>query len=545
MLKPEQLTLRCVLNTAAQEFANKGSIAFVGSTPINYSQLMDEVASQAQTLLDNGINQGDRVAILGENSPNWAIAYLSITTSGAIAVPILPDFHANEIHNILKQSQTKGIFISKKLRSNITGIDNNDLLIINTDDMSIESTPEIKSKKHEKHSYHELEVNEDDLAAIIFTSGTTGHSKGVMLTHKNIVANAIDAGNSCDSLTDNEKLVSLLPLSHTYECTIGFVLPLLIGASIYYIKGKPVPSTLMAAMQDIKPTIVFSIPLIIEKIFKLRILPQLKKSMITRGLYKFEFSRKKLHKIAGKKLLESFGGQIHIFGIGGAPLSQKTERFLIDAGFPYYCAYGLTESSPLVTGASKNRRLGSVGQILPTIKARIEKKHPDQHEGELYIKGPSIMRGYYEDPETTAEVLSEDGWLKTGDLCHIDADNYLYIHGRSKNMILGPSGENIYPEEIESILLTHRYVIESIVFEHEGKVAARVHPDYDLLQNEFDQQGLSPQQSKKRMSEVIEEIRLQTNEQLSSFSRINKIIEHEEPFAKTPTQKIKRYLYVT
>mgnify|MGYP001557737523 FL=1 len=543
MLKPEQLTLRHVLTDAAEKYADKDCLAYVDSHPISYAELMDKVASQAQILLDKGIAPGDRIAILSENCPNWGIAYLAITTTGAVAVPILPDFHANEVHNILKQSQAKGIFISGKLMPNITGINRKEVLVISTDDMKIES--EIKQTTRLKLNYQDLEVAEDDLAAIIFTSGTTGHSKGVMLTHKNIVANAIDGGNSFVDLREDERLVSLLPLSHTYECTLGFVLPLLIGASIHYIEGKPVPSTLMAAMQKVKPTIVFSIPLIIEKIFKLRILPQLKKSAITRGLYKFDFPRKKLHQIAGKKLLESFGGHIRLFGIGGAPLSQKTERFLIDAGFPYYCAYGLTESSPLVTGASENRRLGSVGQILPTVEAKIEKKHPEQTEGELYIKGPSIMRGYYEDQDTTAEVLSEDGWLKTGDLCHIDDDNYLYIHGRSKNMILGPSGENIYPEEIESILLSHRYVVESIVFEHETKVVARVHPDYEQLQKEFDEQNLSLQQRKKRMSQIMDEIKTETNEQLSSFSRINRVIEQEEPFAKTPTQKIKRYLYVT
>lgn len=543
MLIPEKLTLRHTLFNATKEYADKDSLAYVDSHPISYAELMDKVSSQAQTLLDNGISPGDRVAILSENCPNWGIAYLAITTSGAVVVPILPDFHANEIQNILKQSQAKAIFISDKLLPNIASLGRNKLLVISTENMKLES--QSKETKANKFNYQELSVEEDDLAAIIFTSGTTGHSKGVMLTHKNIVANAVDGGKSFDDLREDERLVSLLPLSHTYECTLGFVLPLLIGASIHYIEGKPVPSTLMKAMEKIKPTIVFSIPLIIEKIFKLKILPQLKKGTITRSLYKFEFSRKKLHKIAGKKLLDSFGGKIHLFGIGGAPLSQKTERFLLDAEFPYYCAYGLTESSPLVTGASKNRRLGSVGQILPTIETRIEKKHPEQKEGELYIKGPSIMRGYYEDPDTTNEVLSEDGWLKTGDLCHIDADNYLYIHGRSKNMILGPSGENIYPEEIESILLTHRYVVESIVYEHETNVVARVHPDYDLLQKEFDQQGLTLQQRKKRMNSIIDEIRIETNQQLSSFSRINRIIEQEEPFAKTPTQKIKRYLYVT
>lgn len=546
MFNPEQLTLRHVLTSAASKYSDKDSLAFVGSSPISYSQLQDSVAVQAQILLDNGISPGDRVAILSENCPNWGISYLAISTCGAIAVPILPDFHANEVQNILKQSKAKGVFVSKKLRAKISGTKSSDLLIISTADMKIESAPVFKSKKkQEKFNYPDIEIKENDIAAIIFTSGTTGHSKGVILTHKNIVANAIDGGNSFTKLNEDERLVSLLPLSHTYECTLGFVLPLLIGASIYYINGKPVPTAIMAAMEKVKPTIVFSIPLIIEKIFKLKILPQLKKNPVTRGLYKFGFPRKKLHQIAGKKLIESFGGKLHLFGIGGAPLSLRTEKFLLDAGFPYYCAYGLTESSPLVTGASEEKRLGSVGQILPTIETKIEKSHPDQKEGELYIKGPSIMQGYYKDPETTSEVLSDDGWLKTGDLCHIDEDNYLYIHGRSKNMILGPSGENIYPEEIESILLTHRYVVESIVYEHQDKVVARVHPDYELIQKDFEHENLEPHQSKKRMQEIIEEIRTETNEQLSSFSRINRIIEQEDPFTKTPTQKIKRYLYVT
>lgn len=545
LLSLDTQTLRHTLTSAKNKFLNKPALAFVDSAPITYSELYSKVIFLAQQLLDLGIKPGDKVAILSENSPNWGVAYFSITSIGAAAVPILPDFHTNEIHNIVRQSQAKAIFISEKFQSKIAGFSPAPLTMINVGNFEIISTPEKKCKKQPSLTYQEIMVKENDLAAIIFTSGTTGHSKGVMLTHKNIVANAINGGNTFTKLGENEKLLSILPLSHTYECTLGLVFPILIGASIYYIEGKPVPSMLMTAMQKIKPTIVFSIPLIMEKIFKLRILPELKKSRIGRGLYKFGFSRKQLHKIAGKKLLDSFGGKLILFGIGGAPLSRQTEEFLQDANFPYYTAYGLTEASPLVTGASQEKRLGSVGQILPEIQTRIEKKSGTHKEGELYIKGPSIMRGYHGDPETTSEVLSEDGWLKTGDLCHIDADNYLYIHGRSKNMILGPSGENIYPEEIESILLTNRYVIESIVYEHESKVVARIHLDYPLLEGEFTKDKLTPQQIKKQMADIIEGIRIQTNSQLSSFSRINRLIEQEEPFAKTPTQKIKRYLYVT
>ncbi len=545
MLSLETQTLRHILINAKNKFPHKPALAFVDSTPITFAEFYIKVELLAQQLLDLDIKAGDKIAILSENSPNWGVAYFSITSIGAIAVPILPDFHANEVHNIVRQSQAKAIFISERFHPKITGFNHTNLTVINTKNFDVSSAPEIKHSKKPTASYQDTIVKESDIAAIIFTSGTTGHSKGVVLTHKNIVTNAINGGNTFANLGKNEKLLSILPLSHTYECTLGLVLPILIGASIYYIEGKPVPSTLMAAMQKVKPTIVFSIPLIMEKIFKLRILPELKKSRVGRGLYKYKFSRKQLHKIAGKKLLESFGGKLVLFGIGGAPLSRQTEEFLQEANFPYYTAYGLTEASPLVTGASQEKRLGSVGQILPQIQTRIEKISDTHKEGELYIKGPSIMREYHADPEATAKVLSDDGWLKTGDLCHIDSDNYLYIHGRSKNMILGPSGENIYPEEIESILLTNRYVVESIVYEHESKVIARVHLNYPLLEDEFAKQKLSAQQIKKQMVNIIEEVRTETNSQLSSFSRINRLIEQEEPFAKTPTQKIKRYLYVT
>ncbi len=545
MLSLKTQTLRHALINAKEKFPHKPALAFVDSAPVTFSELYSGVELLAQQLLDLGIKPRDKIAILSVNSPNWGVAYFSITSIGAIAVPILPDFHTNEVHNILRQSQTKAIFVSEKFKPKTIGFNHSNLIIIDAEKFDINHVSEKKHNKHPITSYQEAIVKENDLAAIIFTSGTTGHSKGVMLTHKNIVANAINGGNTFANLRENEKLLSILPLSHTYECTLGLVLPLLIGASIYYIEGKPTPSTLITAMQKVKPTIVFSIPLIIEKIFKLHILPELKKSIIGRGLYKFGFSRKQMHKIAGKKLLESFGGELTLFGIGGAPLSRQTEEFLQEANFPYYTAYGLTEASPLVTGASQEKRLGSVGQILPEIQTRVEKISYIHKEGELYIKGPSIMLGYLDDPETTSEVLSEDGWLKTGDLCHIDADNYLYIHGRSKNMILGPSGENIYPEEIESILLTNRYVIESIVYEHDSKVVARIHLNYPLLEDEFTKQKFTPQQIKKQMTNVIEEIRVETNSQLSSFSRINRLIEQEEPFAKTPTKKIKRYLYVT
>ncbi len=563
MISLERLTLKCLLQRSVEKFPLRPALSQVDGTPITYAEFDRKVSDMSQFMHKHGIVAGDRVAILSENKPNWSIAYFAITSMGAIAVPILPDFNANEVHHIIRHADCKGLFVSERLYDKVVEGEFDTLkTIIFIDDFSLIPPQTQKEKLREvvregsaefarlKETALRMagklkaEVQEDDIASIIYTSGTTGHSKGVMLSHKNIIYDAIDTMN-IQMVDEYDRLLSVLPLSHTYECTIGLVIPLLNGACVYYIDKPPTARVLLPAMQKVKPTMMLTVPLIMEKIFKMRILPSLTGSSLMRGLYKVPYLRKKLHQIAGKKLMKSFGGELHFYGIGGAKLSPEVERFLREAHFPYAIGYGLTETSPLAAGCGPTKtRFQSTGPALPGIEIKIAKPNPITGEGEILVRGATVMKGYFRDPERTAEVITQDGWFKTGDLGVLDQDGYLYIKGRLKNMIVGPSGENIYPEEIESIINESDYVLESIVFEQHGQIVARIHLNYEKLDEKFPHTKYSNSKIQEHVKSLLEEIRQDTNSRVSTFSRINTVIEQTEPFEKTPTQKIKRYLYV-
>lgn len=384
------------------------------------------------------------------------------------------------------------------------------------------------------------EPGEDDVAAIIYTSGTTGHSKGVVLTHKNIVYDAYHVAQFIE-LGPEDRMLSILPLPHTFECTLGLVLPVLNGVHVYYMDKPPTARALMPALAEVRPTGMLAVPLVIDKIFKSAVLPKFTKTKLRRFLYSIPAIRMLLHRMAGKKLLATFGGALRVCAIGGAPLGPEVERFLREASFPYVIGYGLTEAAPLCTGSSPHdTRYLSAGYPLKGVSVRIDK--PDEKgEGEILVKGPNVMREYYKSPQNTAEVLTEDGWLHTGDLGWLDQDGYTYIKGRLKNLILGPSGENIYPEEVEAIFCQSPYVVESLVFQSEGRLVARVHLDQTRLDEEFG--GLPVEGVQEKVQELMETLRQEVNGKVSSFIRVHTIVQQPEPFEKTPTQKIKRYLY--
>ncbi|HFE63162.1 MAG TPA: long-chain fatty acid--CoA ligase, partial [Caldithrix sp.] len=535
---------------------------FVGKKPLTYREVGEAVKTLTRYLHSRGVKRGDRVALLSENMPNWGIAFFAVTTLGAVAVPILPDFTANQIHHIIRHAGCKAVFVSEKLLDRLEEGEFSELeTAILIDTFSIVPL-EAAGKKLKKGAKKQVkgfsklqnmsyflrrklrpEVKEDDLASIIYTSGTTGHSKGVMLTHKNLVSNTF-ASMTLKEVNDRDRFLSILPLSHTIECTIGFLIPFSKGACIYYLEKRPTPRLLMQAFQQVKPTMMVSVPLIIEKIYKTRIHPQLTKSGLVNRLYKFAPVRKKLHQVAGKKLLASFGGKLKFFGIGGAKLGAEVERFLREAKFPYAVGYGLTETSPLIAGVKPElTKFRSTGPAIPGVEIKIDQPNPQTGEGEILVKGPNVMKGYYQDPERTKQVFTKDGWFRTGDLGKLDSDNYLYIMGRLKNMILGPSGENIYPEEIESLIDEHDLVLESLVFLEEGNLVARVHLNYEELDKMFLGKNLSETKIEQEIKRLLEEIRQGVNEKVASFSRISKIIEQTEPFEKTPTLKVKRYLY--
>lgn len=541
-----RLTFPAKFNETLRKFGKYNAYAFVGEEPKSYEKANIEIRALMALLEKNGICPGDKVALLSSNMPNWGVAFFSITFMGAVVVPILPDFSNTEVGNVLEHSGAKALFISTSLLPRIEGYKSEELkTAILIEDFSLIFS--------EKGSFEfdisalpvkNYEVNEEDLASIIYTSGTTGRSKGVMLTHKNITLNALKASN-IQPMEETDRFLSVLPLSHTYENTLGLILPMICGCCVYYLRKPPTPAVLIPAMAEIKPSIMLTVPLIMEKIYFNKILPAFNDKLILRLLYKIPLFRKILNKAAGKKLYKTFGGNLKFYGIGGAKLNKTVERFLIEAKFPYAIGYGLTETSPLLAGANPKKSVyESTGPAIEGIELIINNPDKKTGEGEIWAKGPTIMKGYYKEPDITKEVLSPDGWFKTGDLGTLDRNNNLYIKGRLKNMIVGASGENIYPEEIESIINNFRFVVESLVIQQKGKLVALVHINMEELEKKYEimRQDMS-KQFEDKVDEVLFELQEYVNSHVSKFCQIQKVVLQPVPFQKTATLKIKRFLY--
>ena len=546
-------TIPYLIDESVRNYGNETSLVFAGEKNYTYGQLGNDIRLLAELISDLGIKKGDKVAILSTNMPNWGVAFFAISLTGAVAVPILPDFHENEIKTIIEHSESKILFVSSALYELV----NDEARALLDKLILIENFAIIPKETHEEQlkilesSVVEVikyqvfaEVSEDDLASIIYTSGTTGNSKGVMLTHKNLTVNVEQCYNFQKILT-SDRFISILPLSHTLENTVGFLLPMKYGASVHYLRKPPVPSVLLPALEIVKPTIMLTVPLIIEKIYKTKILPKFQKSGTIRFIYSIPFFRKVLHRVAAGKLMKTFGGNVRFFGIGGAKLDFTVERFLKEGKFPYAIGYGLTETAPLLAGAVVgNTRIGSTGVIVNDVQIRIAQPDPVTGEGEIQAKGPNVMRGYYKAPEITREVFTEDGWFKTGDRGRFDKDNFLYIKGRIKTMIVGASGENIYPEDIESVINKMRFVLESLVLEKKGKLVAMIHLNMEEIEQNFKTMKEEAQQYiHDKKEEILKEIHRKVNIEVNKFSRIQQVLHQPIPFEKTPTKKIKRFLY--
>ncbi len=563
----EKLTFRSLLEHSTSKYGDRTALGFVGQKPLKYSEVNTYANTLIQMLLSHGIKKGDRVALLSQNMPNWGVSYLAVTSMGAVVVPILIDFSAHEIAKILEHSEAKSIIVSEKQADKLKiALPRTLKSAILADDFSeislgqLELTGGVKKVPARKVNEEPLPASpeEGDLAAILYTSGTTGKPKGVMLSHRNILSNAVNT-MGIQQVTLEDRLLSVLPLPHTYECTIGFVIPFMNGASVYYLDKLPTPAVLLPAMEEVKPTMMLTVPLIIEKVYQNKVLPKLTGSPVMRLLSKAKTVRKLFHKLAGKKIYKAFGGHLHFFGIGGSKLSAATERFLRDAGFPYAIGYGLTETAPLLAGCGpKLTKFQSTGFSLPNQEIRILNPDPETGEGEIIARGPNIMMGYYKEPELTKEVFTKDGWFKTGDLGVMDEDGYLYIRGRIKNIIISSTGENIYPEDIEAVINSERHVLESLVYEMKGKLIARVHLNYEEIDKRYHElresagQGYSDlkesaghlyEQVQLKVKQRLHEIQQRVNARLNRFSRLTLFEEQTEPFEKTPTKKIKRFLY--
>lgn len=540
-ITPQPLTLKSLIDYSVAHFAENTAVAFVeGNGLLKYSELGKAIDEMAGLLYSFGLEKGDKVALYSQNMPNWVIAYFAVVARGLVIVPILPDFTREEVENVLIHSEAKALFVSERLQPKTDGLELPHLKAkIKLEDLTVISG-EITTPKPEKIA--EIAVNEEDIAAIIYTSGTTGRSKGVVLTQKNITFVAMQS-YTIFPINEHDVFLSFLPLSHTYENSIGMLYPIMYGASIYYLEKPPTAASLLPAMAKIQPTMMLSVPLIMEKLYKNQIQAKFVKTKFSRMIYKSPVFRILIHRIAGKKLYQTFGGRLKFFGIGGAKLDSRVERFLKEAKFPYAIGYGLTETAPLLAGAAPHQtKLQSTGYAMEGVELKLNEPNK-KGVGEIWAKGPNVMVGYYKNPEATEEVLTSDGWFRTGDLGKFDAKQRLFIKGRMKNTIISASGENIYPEDIESVINNTQYVVESLVIEEDGYLVAKVILDIEAIEKNIAHLKAVIDEKKEKYTEWKQHFTKELNAKLNRASQINRVDIMDEPFEKTASQKIKRFLY--
>ncbi len=543
-------TLYELLHNSIDKFGGRVAFSMYDGEDVTYNEVGKRVTDIQKLLTGAGLNAGDKVALLSSNMPNWGISYFAVVSAGMVAVPILPDFTGEELDMLIKHSEAKALLVSDKLFTKLSKDTIASLnIVIRTKSLTV-----ISQRVAEQGST--AIPSPDDLAVIIYTSGTMSRPKGVMRTHRNLASN-VCMMYGLFPLDENDSMLSVLPLSHTYECTVGMLYPFSTGGKVTYLEKPPTASVLLPALKRVRPTCFLIVPLIIEKIYRSQIYAKFTSNKFWRTLYGIGFMRRYLHRIAGGKLMKMFGGRLRFFGIGGAKLDGQVEQFLIDSRvIPYAIGYGLTETAPMVAGAIPQmpRKLGSTGVAMQGLRVRLDNVNPDTRQGEIVIDSPSVMRGYYKNEAATAEVFTDDGWFRTGDLGFIDDDGCIFIKGRLKNMIVGPSGENIYPEEIESVLNSNVYVSESIVTEQDGHLVALVHFDTDAieaLKNELmekweikrDEWHQKIDEWNAKKEEIKQDILKYVNSKVNKFSRITEVVEEDAEFVKTPTKKIRRFLY--
>lgn len=530
-------TLAKLFEYATDNFAGRPMARFVdGGQEYTYESFKHKCLELSQRFNRFGISAGDKVAILSNNMPNWTVAMFSCVPFGRVTVPILPDSSESEVTNILTHSGCKAIFISKRMLKKLSDEVKDKMTLV----IDIETFELIKKDDHAfTCEGHGADPQADDLASIIYTSGTSGKAKGVMLSHRNFCQNIIAAYHA-QKAGKKDRWLSILPMSHTYEMAFSVLYPLYVGGCVYYIQKPPTPSILMKAMKDVRPTIMCAVPLIIEKIYKNSVVPTVEKSKTLSWLKKK--APRLLYWLIGKKLYKTFGGKLKFFGIGGSKLDPAVEEFLNKARFPYAIGYGLTETAPLITNACVGKTVvGSIGVPAYNVEVKLQNVNPETGEGEIIAKGDNVMLGYYRDPERTRAALTDDGWFRTNDLACVDSKGRYYIKGRLGNMIVGPSGENIYPEEIEQVINDIRGVEESLVIERDGKLVALVKFDEEFVDwNTLEKEEQFYEKLEARKKAVMDYV----NKRVSKQSKIGEVNAMKESFEKTATQKIRRFKYL-
>ena len=537
------------LEAACRKFWNKPALNNIGGETFDYAQMATQIEKFHLIFEKLGFKKGDRIAICAQNGARWGMAYLAVNTYETVIVPILADFTPDSVNHLVNHSESIALFTNaaKWKKLDITRMPLLKLVIdVDTwktlwvaDDSVQAVYDEMDALFAAKYpngygpdDVHFPTDNWEDLSTINYTSGSTGDPKGVMLTYHNFCANV---DYSQRNVPAGDKMVSMLPVAHMYGLVIEFIYPLCNGTSIYWLGKAPTPAALMKAFADVKPYLLITVPLVMEKIYKSKVKPTLQKPAV-----KFLLKVPGLNNIIYKKvkdgLVQAFGGNVQEFIMGGAPLNPEVERLFKRIKFPYLVGYGMTEACPLLAYEHWTKYVaGSCGKCVDVAEVRIDSEDPQHVVGEIQCRGENIMIGYYKNPEATANAFTEDGWLKTGDLGIIDAEGNIFIRGRSKNMILGPSGQNIYPEEIEAVVNNQEYVIESVVVDRGGKLVALVFLDEQAIAKAL--------LDVEARSDIPENIRSGANRQLPAYSQISKVEIMAQPFEKTPKMSIKRFLY--
>jgi len=499
-----------------------------------------------------GVKKGDKIALIGKNSANWGVSFLATISYGAVIVPILPDFKANDMMHIINHSESVMLFAAdnifeglemEKINRVKVAVSLSNFSLLNTENSVVDNAPFLKASSTFDSKYPEglqpsdinfLPVPNADLAEISYTSGTTGFTKGVMIHHNSLVANVVYANNNMP-LEPGDKIVSFLPLAHTYGCAFEFLWPFTLGCHITFLTKTPSPQIILEAFKKIRPRLVLSVPLVIEKIYKKQLLPVISKPSI-KILLNTPILNRVIKKKIRAKLVDVFGGNFHEVVIGGAALNHDVEVFFNKIGFPFSIGYGMTECGPLISYAQWDKtKLHSAGKLVDSLQIKIDSSDPYNEVGEIMVKGENVMLGYYKNPEATQAALTSDGWLRTGDLGVIDKENFVYIKGRSKSMILGPSGQNIYPEEIEARYNNLPLVQESLVVEKNNQLVALVYPDLDAVnKSEIKENDLM---------QIMEGYRKQLNQDMPAYMSVSRVKIVPEEFEKTPKKSIKRFLY--
>ncbi len=520
---------------------------------LKYSQIAEKILKLHAIFDACDIKKGDKIALIGKNSSNWGISYIATILFGAVIVPVLPDFKPNDIHHIVNHSDSVLLFCSDSIFESLDENSMNEIRCsFSLSDFSVITKKELpdglkqvmdtmneqfKMRYPEGLKPSDIQfklVDNSEIAVISYTSGTTGFTKGVLIPHNSLTANVVYANHNMP-LEPGDNIVSFLPLAHAYGCAFEFLWPFTLGCHITFLTKSPSPQVVMQAFKEVRPRLILSVPLVIEKIYKNQILPVVNKAP-AKTLLRIPFLKNIVLSKIREKLIDVFGGNFHEVVIGGAPLSHEVEVFFNKIRFPFSIGYGMTECGPLISYANWDKtRLESAGKIVDTMEVTIDSNDPYNEVGEIFVRGENVMQGYYKNPEATKAAIDDNGWLHTGDLGIIDKDNFIYIKGRSKSMILGSSGQNIYPEEIEARLNNLSYIQESLVVEKNNKLIALIYPDQELInKNKI---------SDTELKEILEQHRKAFNHELPVYMNLIEIRIHNEEFEKTPKKSIKRFLY--